>query len=126
LSEKCESRVPSAVPTRQTGLMGWEPLHRPSGPWPLEKGLDQLASELKSPRAQVLKTVFETWTELVGAVLAAHSCPARLVDGELIVTVDDPAWATEMRFFSGQLIERINATVTEEVVTSLKVKVRSR
>lgn len=90
----------------------------------MSEGLDQLTSHLKAPRAQVLKTVFAAWEELVGSVMAAHSSPVRLVDGELVVAVDDPAWATEMRFFSAELMGRINAVAEKEAVTSLKVRVR--
>lgn len=110
----------------QTGTMGWEPLRKPSGPRRLEEALDQVTSGLKAPRAQVLKTVFDAWDELVGSVVAAHSSPVRLVDGELVVAVDDPAWATEMKFFGGELIARINAAAQEEAVTSLTVRVRPR
>lgn len=85
-----------------------------------------MASGLKVPRGQVLKMVFDRWDELVGSVLAAHSSPVRLVEGELVVAVDDPAWAAEMRFFGGELIARINAAAEEEAVTSLRVRVRSR
>lgn len=92
----------------------------------MSEALDQLTSGLKAPRSQVLKTVFAAWEELVGSVMAAHSSPVRLVDGELVVAVDDPAWATEMRFFSGELIDRINATAEEDAVTSLTVRVRPR
>ncbi len=109
----------------QTGTMGWEPLRKRSGPRRLGEALDQVTSGLRAPRAQVLKMVFEAWDELVGSVMAAHSSPVRLVDGELVVAVDDPAWATEMRFFSAELISRINAAAEEEAVTSLTVRVRS-
>lgn len=110
----------------QTEAMGWEPFPNRSGPRQLSEGLDQVTSRLRAPRAQVLKTVFAAWEELVGSVMAAHSSPVRLVDGELVVAVDDPAWATEMRFFSAELIGRINAVAEEEAVTSLKVRVRPR
>ena len=92
----------------------------------MSDALDQVASQLKAPRAQVLKTVFAAWEELVGSVMAAHSSPVRLVDGELVVAVDDPAWATEMRFFSTELIGRINAAAGEDTVSSLTVRVRPR
>ena len=79
-----------AVLSGQTGAMGWEPLRKSSGPRRLEEALDQVASGLKAPRVQVLKMVFEAWEDLVGSVMASHSSPARLVDGELVVSVDDP------------------------------------
>lgn len=106
--------------------MAWEPLPNHTGPRQWGDALDQVASQLKAPRAQVLKTVFAAWEELVGAVMAAHSSPVRLVDGELVVAVDDPAWATEMKFFSTELIGRINAAAGEDAVDSLKVRVRPR
>lgn len=85
-----------------------------------------MASRLRVPRPQVLATVFETWEELVGSVIAAHTSPVRLVDGDLVVAVDDPVWATEMKFFGAELIDRINAAAGEEAVTSLTVRVRPR
>lgn len=106
--------------------MAWEPLGKSSGPKRLKEALDRLASGLKAPRTQVLSMVFDSWEGLVGSVMAAHSRPVRLVDGELTVTVDDPAWATEMRFFSAELIGRINAAAEEQAVTCLTVKVRPR
>ena len=110
----------------QTVKVGWEPLSEPSGPKRIGEALDQVAFRLRAPRAQVLATVFEAWEELVGAVVAAHTSPLRLVDGELVVAVDDPAWTAEMKFFSAELISRINTAAKEEVVTSLTVRVRSR
>ncbi len=106
--------------------MGWEPLHEPSGPKRIGEALDQVAYRLRAPRAQVLAAVFEAWEELVGTVMAAHASPVRLVDGELVVAVDDPAWATEMKFFSSDLIDRINAVAEQEAVSSLTVRVRPR
>lgn len=126
LSAKCEFPVAIAVQPGQTGAMAWEPLRKPSGPRRLEESLDQVVSGLKAPRVQVLKMVFETWEELVGTVMAAHARPVRVVEGELVVAVDDPAWATEMKFFGGELIDRINTAAEDEVVTALTVKVRPR
>lgn len=108
----------------QTENVGWEPLPESTGPKPIGEALDQVAYRLRAPRAQVLAKVFDAWEELVGAVMAAHTSPVRLVDGELVVAVDDPAWATEMKFFGSELIGRINADAEQEAVTSLAVRVR--
>ena len=108
----------------QTEKVGWEPSPESAGPKPIGEALDQVAFRLRTPRAQVLATVFDAWEELVGAVMAAHTSPVRLVDGELVVAVDDPAWATEMKFFGPELVGRINAVAEQEAVTSLTVRVR--
>lgn len=106
--------------------MTWEPSPESSGPKRIGDALDQVASRLKAPRAKVLAAVFDAWEELVGSVLAAHTTPVRLADGELVVAVDDPAWAAEMRFFSAELINRINAHAEEKAVDRLSVRVRPR
>lgn len=112
-----------ATRSGQTEGVGWEPSPESSGPKPIGEALDQVAYRLRAPRAQVLAKVFEAWEELVGAVIAAHTSPVRLVGGELVVAVDDPAWATEMKFFGPELIGRINAVAEQEAVTSLTVRV---
>ena len=106
--------------------MTWEASPESSGPKRIGDALDQVASRLKAPRAKVLAMVFDAWDELVGSVLAAHTTPVRLADGELVVAVDDPAWAAEMRFFSAELINRINAQAEEEAVDRLSIRVRPR
>ncbi len=104
--------------------MVWKPLYHPVGPKRLEETLDQVTSQLKVPRAQVLGVIFQQWEKMVGSVMASHTSPVRLVEGELVVTVDDPAWATEMRFFGAEIIERINNIANEEAVVCLTIKVR--
>ena len=123
---RCQFSVANRTSSGQTERMGWQPLHKSSGPQRLGEALDRVTSRLKTPRARVLKMVFEAWEELVGSVMAAHTSPVRLVDGELVVAVDDPAWAAEMRFFGSELIGRINDAAEEEAVTSLTVRVRPR
>ncbi|WP_420639429.1 DciA family protein [Candidatus Poriferisocius sp.] len=106
--------------------MVWERLSEHTGPRRLREALDQLADRLRTPSASVLRMVFDNWDELVGSVIAQETTPVRLVDGELVVAVDDPAWATEMRFFGAELMERINAVAGKEAVTTVTVRVRRR
>lgn len=115
-----------AMSPGQTEGVGWEPMYESSGPKRLGDGLDKVAARLRAPRARVLGMVFDAWDELVGSVMAAHTSPVRLVDGELVVAVDDPAWAAEMRFFGAELIERINTRAEDQAVTSLTLRVRPR
>jgi predicted nucleic acid-binding Zn ribbon protein len=41
-------------------------------------------------------SVFGRWAEIVGPELAAHTRPDGLADGELTVTADSTAWATQV------------------------------
>ena len=69
--------------------------------------------------------VFGRWEEAVGAAVAAHVQPVKL-DGEvLVVEVDDPAWATQIRFLEATLRERLRE-VAGASVERLEVRVARR
>jgi predicted nucleic acid-binding Zn ribbon protein len=67
-------------------------------------------------------SVFGRWPQIVGADLATHTTPEALRDGELTVTADSTAWATQLRLLQAQLIRRLNAELGAGTV--LRVKVR--
>jgi hypothetical protein len=49
-----------------------------------------------------------------------------LVDGALRVAVDDPGWATELRYLGADVVRRLDEVVGEGVVRRLEVVVRPR
>ena len=53
--------------------------------------------------------LFTRWEALVGAELAAHARLVGMRDGCLVVAVDDPAWAAEVRWLTQDLLARIAA-----------------
>ena len=65
------------------------------------------------------------WEDAVGAQIAANARPTRLSDGVLFVEVDEPGWATQLRYLEAQLIERITA-VAGPGVTQIELRVRRR
>jgi predicted nucleic acid-binding Zn ribbon protein len=62
------------------------------------------------------------WAQIVGADLAAHTRPDGLADGELTVTADSTAWATQVRLLAAQLVRRLNADLGEGAVQRVKVR----
>ena len=54
--------------------------------------------------------MFGRWEEAVGAAIAANVRPVRLEDGTLLVEVDDPAWATQVRFLADDLRSRLGTS----------------
>jgi predicted nucleic acid-binding Zn ribbon protein len=88
------------------------------------ENLEALARRLGAPGAASLSKVFTQWSELVGGQIEQHSRPLSLVDGVLVVAVDEPGWATELRFLSATLIERINARCGPGTVGRIDVRVR--
>jgi predicted nucleic acid-binding Zn ribbon protein len=80
--------------------------------------LDSATRGLGVPKAGILAVVFSKWAELVGPDIAAHAEPRSLHDGVLLVVVDQPAWAAQLRYLSTDLVAKIAAFAgTSEVVT---------
>ena len=61
------------------------------------------------------------WTSVVGPEVAAHSWPVALSHGRLTVATDHPAWASELRILSQQLVSGIRSVVPS--VESVAVQV---
>ena len=67
-------------------------------------------------------SVFGRWAQIVGADLAAHTTPESLTEGELTISADSTAWATQVRLLAAQLVRRLNGELGDGSV--LRVKVR--
>ncbi|MDQ6781930.1 MAG: DUF721 domain-containing protein [Actinomycetota bacterium] len=103
---------------------------KPSGPPRAEREATPLASSLAGelrrlggPDPGLTTAVFAHWGQLVGPALADHARPVSLRDGVLIVAVDQPAWATQVRFLATQILERIVEETGRGDVAELRVRV---
>lgn len=63
--------------------------------------------------------VFAEWSRLVGTEVAAHCAPQALHAGELRITAESTAWATQLRLLAGTLLARLVAELGPQVVTKL-------
>lgn len=97
----------------------------PSDPIPLSSSLDAVVKSLRGPSRAAVGGVFGRWAEAVGDQIAAHVQPVRLDGGTLLVEVDDPAWATQVKLLTATIIERL-VTVAGVTVTRIDVRVERR
>ena len=58
----------------------------------------------------------------MGPAVAAHVRPVRLDQGVLTVEADEPAWATQVKFLSGDIVERL-AVVAQVHIERIEVRV---
>ena len=65
--------------------------------------------------------VFAEWPLLVGAEVAAHCTPQSLRDGELRVTAESTAWATQLRLLTSVMLSRLAAELGSAVVRRIVV-----
>jgi hypothetical protein len=69
--------------------------------------------------------LFSRWDELVGADIARRARPLGVQDGQLVVAVDDPAWASQLRWLANDLLIRIAAAGGPQL-EGLRVRVKPR
>ena len=96
------------------------------GPRRIGNALDRLLGSMRAPSVDVLDSVFSRWEEIVGADLAAHTQPAAIDGDQLVVSVDDPTWASEFRWLEAQVLERVREVSGSDRITQLLVRVKPR
>lgn len=77
-------------------------------PVPISSSLDGVVRSLRGPSRTAVSGVFGRWDEAVGAQVAAHVRPVKLDEGVLLVEVDDPAWATQVKFLAPTITQRLD------------------
>ncbi len=87
-----------------TGRRGFE---ANVGPRRLDSSLDAVTRQLGADGSRGLGRLFARWPEIAGPALAAHVEPIRLDREALVVCVDHPAWATQVRSFGDALLDRV-------------------
>ena len=95
--------------------MNKEPVH-------LRSVLEQLLKDFGTPDITVVTSIVDQWEEVVGLDLAAKISAVAISGSELIVRVDDPAWASQINWLEKQLLDKIASLVGEEKVTSIRVR----
>ena len=104
----------------------WKPLPgQIPEPKPVGASLDRVARSMGVPLASTLSTVFASWPELVGESVAQHARPRTLREGILVVIVDEPAWATQLRWLEADLLTRLNDVLGLGSVARIEVRVQA-
>ncbi|MDH4167997.1 MAG: DUF721 domain-containing protein [Acidimicrobiia bacterium] len=93
-------------------------------PVPLRAGVERLLRHLDAPQADTVARVFEYWAQVVGPGIAEHSRPVSIDDGCLVVAVDDPAWASHLRWSQDEVISRMAEQLETHEIESIRFVVR--
>ena len=95
---------------------------RRDDPQPLASAIGGLLDAHGWQQRAAMGSVFGRWAEIVGQDLAAHTQPDSFADGELAVTADSTAWATQVRLLAPVLVKRLNAELGDGSVRRVKVR----
>jgi predicted nucleic acid-binding Zn ribbon protein len=92
-------------------------------PVPLSDALAKVGKELGLAPGDAHHTLDARWSEVVGNDVAAHARLVSVRDGTLTVAVDDPIWATQLRYLEPAIVTRATALLGPGIVTGMKVRV---
>lgn len=96
----------------------------PAGPHRLDASLDAVTKQLGGEGSRGIGRLFARWPEIAGTALAAHVEPVRLDRQALVVRVDHPAWATQVRSFGDALLDRVVEETGAPRPARLEVRIR--
>lgn len=93
-------------------------------PRPVGDSLERVARSLGAAGAAPVFEVFSSWDDVVGPLVAAHCYPISLANSVLVVGVDSPAWATQVKFLSADLLGRLAELAGQAVAERVDIRVR--
>ena len=69
-------------------------------------------------------SIFNHWEEIVGAGISSRTKPEKISRTMLYISVTNSIWANELSMMSGQLLQKINSYIGEDVIKELRFKVK--
>jgi len=85
--------------------------------------LGRVLRHLGVPSAGDLPSLEARWAAAVGPALAENSEPVIVRNGRLVVRVEDPAWASQLRWMEHQVVATLREGPGFETVRGLDVRV---
>jgi predicted nucleic acid-binding Zn ribbon protein len=95
---------------------------RRDDPQPLATAMGGLLSARGWRQRAAIGTVFGSWAGIVGPDLAAHTKPESFDDGDLLISADSAAWATQVRLLAPQMLKRLAEELGSGVVRRVRVR----
>jgi predicted nucleic acid-binding Zn ribbon protein len=95
-------------------------------PVPLHDSLVELTRQLRVAGPDAMRIIEEQWRNVVGSELAPHVRLGSLRNTTLSLEVDDPVWATPLRYLESAIVDTLAEQLGGGVVTAVKIVVRRR
>jgi len=103
-----------------------KPRRSADDPVALRDAVAAVGRELGLAPPDELAALTREWPAIVGDAVAAHATVRSIRDGVCTIEVDEPGWATQVRYAERQVVERARACCGPDVVTSIRVVVSTR
>jgi predicted nucleic acid-binding Zn ribbon protein len=94
-----------------------------SDPRPVGDEIERLLRSRGWQQRLMAARLVARWADIVGPAVAGHCQPRRLEDdGTLQVVADSAAWATQLSYLEGKLLDRLAAIVGPGVVRDVRIR----
>lgn len=90
---------------------------------PIGNVINKLMHQYRPLNDQQLLQVWDVWEQAVGEGIAANARPAAFKGDTLLIHVASSTWLHHMRFLEKELIDKLNASLEQPVIRSVKLKV---
>ena len=97
-----------------------------SGPLPLRQSLERLLNGLGAPEINAVTALIDRWPDVVGRELGSRVRAVAVRGSELVVKVEDPAWASQIAWLESRLLQRITDLVGPGCITVVSARVVPR
>ncbi|OPL17526.1 MAG: hypothetical protein AVO38_00655 [delta proteobacterium ML8_D] len=88
----------------------------------IQSVIDEVVKELNIESKLRISRIFNNWEKIVGSVISKKARPKRLTGDTLYISVESSTWASELSLMSGQLIDKINSFIGEDLVKNLRFR----
>ena len=96
----------------------------PDSAVPIGVAVDQLMRQRGMEETLVFGRILECWEEVVGSEVARQVRPQLIRGRDLVVSVDHPAWATELELAGSAVLGRLAEKLGETAPQRLSVRVQ--
>ena len=67
--------------------------------------------------------LWQQWKDVVGPVIAENARPEAIKGKLLLVNVSSAPWMQQLQFLKAELMEKLNASLGQEVVSEIRFKI---
>ncbi len=86
-----------------------------------------LASHPGFKKAGQRNAVFDQWEKAVGAKIARHAWPLKILDGGmLLIGTENSSWSQHLKFLEPQLLVKLHETLGDQAIKGLRFCVSQR
>jgi predicted nucleic acid-binding Zn ribbon protein len=119
---KADAAKRGQLPRREARRKVSGPRRDAADPQLFGKAIRDLLADRGWEREVAVGGVFGRWAEIVGSDVAAHTKPESYADGEVVVSADSSAWASQVRLLAPTLVRRLNEELGDGAVQRVRVR----